>query len=310
MAAPVKSSELITKNDRIYHLGLRPEQLARNLFVVGDPARADRVAEHFDTIEHRVENREFVTRTGTWREMPITVIATGIGTDNNEVALVEAFALNEYDLRTRIRKTEAQPLTIIRIGTSGGLQKDITVGTLAISSYGLGLDNTGLYYELDAACEACQQIEEKAYRLVTAASPAGRRFKGKIHPYASKASPEVVDALVRNAGANYVIGITASAPGFYAPQGRALPGLKLTVPGLQEQLATLRVDGLRVVNLEMESSLLFHLARQLGYQSGTICAIIANRMTGAFLEDYSSAVESAIDAGLKAMHELHSNTPS
>jgi uridine phosphorylase len=310
MAAPVKSSELITKKDRIYHLGLRPEQLARNLFIVGDPARAERVANHFDTIEHRVENREFVTRTGTWREMPVTVIATGIGTDNNEVALVEAFALNEYDLKTRVRKTDAPPLNIIRIGTSGGLQPDIPVGTLAVSTHALGLDNTGLYYELDAACKVCQRIEEEAYRIITAASPAGRRFKGKIHPYASKASPQVIDALVQNVGANDVVGITASAPGFYAPQGRALPGLELTVPELQEQLATLRVDELRVVNLEMESSLLFHLARLLGYRSGTICAIIANRMTGTFLEDYSSPVERAIDAGLKAMHQVYSNTSS
>ncbi len=304
----MKPSELITKDGRIYHLGLRPDQLARNVFFVGDPARADRVAKHFDTIEHKVENREFVTRTGTWREMPVSVIATGIGTDNNEIALVEAFALNEYDLKTRTRKADAPPLTVIRIGTSGSLQRDIKVGTLAISSYGLGLDNTGLYYELEAADESCLRIEEEAYRLVTEATPAGRRFKGKIHPYASKASPEVVEALVKHTGKNYVVGITASSSGFYAPQGRGLPGLELTVSGLQEQLAILRVDSLRVVNLEMESSLLFHLAHQLGYRSGTICAVIANRMTGSFLEDYGPAVERAIKAGLNAMQELHTTT--
>src|SRR3989344_9351693 len=134
MTEPIKASELIVVDGKIYHLGLRPDQLARNIFVVGDPARADKVAAHFDSVEHRANNREYVTRTGTYRGMPITVIATGIGTDNTEIALVEAFGLNEFDLETRTRKTDAQPLTIIRLGTAGGLQRDIDVGTLAIAA--------------------------------------------------------------------------------------------------------------------------------------------------------------------------------
>ncbi len=143
----VKESELVIVNGKMYHIRLSPDQLARQIFVVGDPARADRVAAHFDTVTHKVQNREFVIRTGIYQRMPLTVIATGIGTDNNEIALIEAFGLNEFDLKTRTRKENAQPLTIIRLGTSGGLQPENDVGTLAISSYGLGLDNTGLYYQ-------------------------------------------------------------------------------------------------------------------------------------------------------------------
>jgi len=305
MAEPVKASELIVVGGKIYHLRLRPDQIANNIFVVGDPARANMVAEHFDSVEHSVQNREFVTKTGTYRGMPVTVIGTGIGTDNVEIVLVEAFGLNEFDLQSKVRKEGAQPLTIIRIGTSGGLQRDIEVGTLAISAYGLGLDSTGLFYDQEAADEVSLRIEKEAYRIITEATPQDRRFRGKIYPYVSKASPEVVEALSKHAKEDYVVGITVTGSGFYAPQGREIPGLKLTVPRLQEHLATLKVDGLRIVNFEMESSLLFHLARHLGYRCGTICPIIANRPAGTFLEDYEPAVERAIEAGLGAMLELH-----
>jgi uridine phosphorylase len=305
MAEPVKDSELIVVDGKIYHLGLRPEQLARNIFVVGDPARADKVAAHFDSVEHRANNREYVTRTGTYQGMPVTVIATGIGTDNNEIALVEAFGLNEFDLETRTRKEDAEPLTVIRLGTSGGPQRDIDVGTLAIAAYGLGVDNTGMFYQQEAPDETTLRIEDEAYRIITDATPQDRRFRGKIHPYVSKASPEVVEALAKHIGDGYVVGITASASGFFAPQGREIPGLEITVPRLQEHLATLEVDGQQVVNFEMESSLLFHLARQMGYRSGTVCPIIANRQAGTFLADYSPAVERAIEGGLKAMLDLY-----
>ncbi len=305
MAKPVKESELIVVEGKIYHLGLKPEQLARNIFVVGDPARADKVAAHFDSVEHRANNREYVTRTGTYRRMPVTVIATGIGTDNSEIALIEAFGLNEFDLETRTRKAGVEPLTIIRLGTSGGPQRDIEVGTLAISSYGLGVDNTGMFYQQEAPDETALNIEMEAYRILTDATPLGKRFRGKIHPYVSKASPEVVEALARNIGEGYIVGITASASGFFGPQGREIPGLEITIPRLQEHLATLDVDGQKVVNFEMESSLIFHLARQMGYRCGTVCPIIANRQAGTFLADYAPAVERAIDGGLKAMRELY-----
>src|SRR3989344_4088678 len=129
MTEPIKASELIVVDGKIYHLGLRPDQLARSIFVVGDPARADKVAAHFDAVEHRAQNREYVTRTGTYKGMRVSVIATGIGTDNNEIALVEAYGLNGFDLETRTKKAHAEPFTVIRIGTSGGPQRYIDVGT-------------------------------------------------------------------------------------------------------------------------------------------------------------------------------------
>ncbi len=304
MVEPVKASELIVVDGKIYHLGVRSNQISRNILVVGDPKRADKVAAHFGNIEHKVQNREFVTRTGSYRGMPITVIGTGIGTDNVEIVLVEAFGLNEFDLEKRVRREDAQPLTVIRLGTSGGLQKDVDVGTLAISAYSIGLDNTGMFYDQPAADETSIRIEEEGYRIISEATPKGRRFKGKIHPYVSKASPEVVEMLVKHAKGTHVVGITATASGFFAPQGRDIPGLRITVPGLQEHLATLNVDGLKVVNFEMETSLLLHLTRHMGYRGGTICPIIANRPKGTFLEDYGSAVERAIQTGLDAMLEL------
>ncbi|MBI5393599.1 nucleoside phosphorylase [Candidatus Woesearchaeota archaeon] len=301
----VKESELIIIGNKIYHLGLSQEQLAKNIFVVGDPARADIVASKFDTIDHKVEHREFITRTGTYKQMPVSVIATGIGTDNNEITLVEMFGLNEFNFSSRERKENAEPLTIIRLGTSGGPQRNIFVGTLAIASYALGLDNTGMFYEYPAADSTVLTIEREAYRIITDATPDTARFKGKIIPYASKASSEVVDALVKSAERDYVVGITASASGFFGPQGREIPGLPITIPRLQEHLATLLVDNNRVVNFEMESSLLFHLAGLMGYRAGTICPIIANRQTGEFLADYSGAVERCIKVGLDAMLDLY-----
>ncbi|MFX1564176.1 MAG: hypothetical protein ACFFDP_12810 [Promethearchaeota archaeon] len=227
-----------------------------------------------------------------------------MGTDNVEIVLVEAFGLNEFDLKRRVRRSSAQPLTIIRLGTSGGLQKENDVGTLAISAYALGLDSTGLFYDQPAADETSLRIEQEAYRIITEATPRDRRFKGKIHPYVSKASPEVVAALKKHAKGKHVVGITTTASGFFAPQGREIPGLKITVPRLQEHLATLDVDGLKVTNFEMETSLLLHLTRHMGYRSGTICPIIANRPAGTFLDDYGPAVERAIQTGLNAMLEL------
>ncbi len=303
----VKDSELVIVNGKMYHVRISPEQLAKQVFVCGDPARADTIAAHFDTIEHKAHNREYVIRTGTYKDMPVTVIATGIGTDNNEIALIEAFGLNEFNLKTREKKNlkDIQPLTIIRIGTCGGVQPENECGDLAISSYGLGLDNTGLYYQCPAQDDTSLKIEEEAYRIMTDATPKGYRFKGKIHPYCAKASDLVVNALQKHAKTKSATGITATASGFFAPQGREIPGLDITIPRLQELLATLNVDNHKIINFEMESSLLFHLASKMGYHAGTICPIIANRPKGTFISDYSKAVEKAIETALEAMVDVN-----
>jgi len=306
-----KASEIIVVDGKVYHLGFGEGQIAKNIILVGNPKRAERVAEYFSSWRWKAWNREYVTVTGVYgkglKRMPVSVIGTGMGTDNIEIGLVEAYLANEFDLKSRERKSDSKPLTIIRCGTSGGLQRDVKVGSLAISTYGLGLDSTGLFYDEEPADGLSVRIEEAAYQLITNATPKGRRFKGKIFPYVSKPSDDVVAALIEQVelrGKNVVTGITATASGFYGPQGREIPGLKITVPGLQEHLMKLNVGDQRVVNFEMESGLLFHLARQMRYRAGTVCAVLANRQTGSFLEDYSDAVDSCIKVGLEAMYDL------
>jgi len=315
MGNPVKDSEFVVETKInplrcVYHLALTPEQLARNVMMVGNPKRALKAARLFDLDAETevVKNREFISVTGTYKGMPITVIGTGIGTDNVEIALIECFGLAAFNLRTRTKKRQATSLTIIRAGTSGGPQKEVAPGTLAISDYALGLDNTGLFYETPLPDETAGRIEREAYSIITEATPANHRFRGWIHPYASKASSVLRDALATVAAKRrypYVLGITASASGFFGPQGREIPGLPITVPMLQEHLAKLDINGLKVVNIEMESSLLFHLARSLNYRACTICPVVANRPMGTFLEDYSEEEEHALKVALIALREVY-----
>lgn len=316
MSNPVKDSEFVVDTEisplrKVYHLALSQKQLASNVMLVGNPERALRVKGFFDiggVPPEEIRNREFISVTGKYKGMPITVIGTGIGTDNVEITLVECFGLAAYNLRTRTKKRDSRSLTIIRVGTCGGPQADIPTGTLAISDYALGLDNTGLYYQAELPDETAGKIEKVAYKIITEATPADYRFKGWIHPYASKADAVLRDAMAKIALKRkypHVIGITASASGFFGPQGREIPGLPITVPMLQEHLAKLDVDGLKIVNFEMESSLLFHLASRLRYRAATICPIVANRPAGTFLEDYSEEEECAIKVALTALHELY-----
>ncbi len=175
-------SEIIIKEERVYHLGLAKGELASNVFLVGDPARAHRVSKRFDHISYTVTNREYVTITGEFQGMPISVIGTGIGTDNVEIALIEAFAVNEINFKTRQREP-AGLLTLIRIGTSGGVQPDSKPGAMAIAEYALGLDSTGFYYESPAADQIVKEIEKEAQEILDSSISDEFRFKGKIMPY-------------------------------------------------------------------------------------------------------------------------------
>ena len=199
MAQELKKSELPIDEGRVYHMGLAKDMLAPNVFLVGDPERANKVANHFDSVRYRVTNREFNTITGTYKGMPVTVSGIGIGTDNTEISMVELYILNNLNLNTGEVNPDATPLTVIRLGTSGGLQKDIKLGTLAISNYGLGLDNTGLFYNTSMVDGLVPAIEVAAYKLITEATPPGKRFRKAIFPYASRATPEVVEALEHQA---------------------------------------------------------------------------------------------------------------
>ena len=303
----IDKSEIVIVNERLYHLGIKKGDLADNVFIVGDPARAVRVSQKFDTIDREISNREYLTFTGTYKGIDVSVIGTGIGTDNVEIALVEAYIAHEFDLKSSTRNSGCTPMTFIRLGTSGGVQPDIKPGTLAIASYALGLDSTGVYYEQAPEDEIIEKIESSAEKILTDAAANTSRFKGKIIPYASKASPEVTKALAnqaKKAGSSFGVGITVSSPGFYGPSSRYIDGLKNTLPDIKGSLSKLNIDGLKVLNMEMESSLLFHLCSQMGYHAGTICTVISTSKDSDAVVNYDQAIASTIEIGLKALVEL------
>jgi uridine phosphorylase len=305
-------SEIVVADGRVYHLGLCPAELAENLVIVGDPARTYTVASRFDRVEHEVKHREFVTLTGTHRGLPISVMGTGMGPDNVEIALVEAWALVTLDLATGLRRPESGPgaaraLTVLRVGTSGGTREDMAPGTLVVSSYAIGLDSTGLYYDGAPADETVTALEQAARRAIDAGVRPGSRFAGAFAPYASRATPELVEALERQAataGAGFATGVTVTAPGFFGPSGRHLDGVTNSVEDVKARLGRIEVRGTRVLNMEMESSLLFHLATLLGVRAGTICPTISSPGSHGTVIDYDARVGQAIDIALAAMHDV------
>lgn len=313
MAAPAaqRPSQVVVVDSRVYHLGLRPDQLAPNLFVVGDPARAYNLAARFERVDHEVKHREFVTLTGSHAGLPVSVIGTGIGPDNLEIALVEAWALATLDLPSGLRLPAfgagaARPLTVLRVGTSGGTRDDVAAGTLVISSYAIGLDSTGLYYDSPPADETVTALERAAREALEAGVRKGSRFERALFPYASRATPALVAALERHAaaaGAAFATGVTVTAPGFFGPSGRHLDGVTNTVGDIKARLGRIELGPLRVLNMEMESSLLFHLAGSLGIRAGTICPTISNPASHASVLDPAPLVTQAIDVALAAMHE-------
>ena len=312
-----RPSEIVVSDGRVYHLGLGPSELAESVFVVGDPARAYTVASRFDRVEHEVKHREFVTLTGTHRGLPVSVMGTGMGPDNVEIALVEAWALATLDLATRRRRPASGPdaarrLTVLRIGTSGGTRDDVPAGTLVISSYAIGLDSTGLYYDVPPADATALALEQAARRAIEAGVRPGSRFAGAFFPYASRAAPELVRALEARAaasGARVATGVTVTAPGFFGPSGRHLDGVTNSVGTIKARLGRIELHGLKVLNMEMESSLLFHLAALLGVRAGTICPTISGPSSHGAVLDSAPLVAQAIDIALAAMHDVAVGAP-
>ncbi len=306
VSSPAGGSELVVREGRVYHLGLRPDEIAQSVIFVGDPARAHKVAAHFDRIDHRVEHREYVTLTGSHRGLNVSVIGTGIGTDNVEIALIELHALATLDLSTGALKEPAS-LDIVRVGTSGGVPPELPPGTLCVAEYALGLDSTGPYYEAEPADETVTEIETQARHLLSQAVSPESRFFDRLPVYASRADRAVYRELLRaarRATPAVETGITVAAPGFYGPSSRRVVGLKNTVSDIKGTLAQIDVDGRRVLNMEMESSLLFHLAGALGHRAGTLCPTISGSTAAGSLVDYDERIETAIEVGLETLHAL------
>ncbi|MBL4586894.1 MAG: nucleoside phosphorylase, partial [Flavobacteriales bacterium] len=267
----IAESELILNEDgSIYHLKLKPENIADTIILVGDQGRVEKVSKHFDNIEFKVQNREFVTHTGNIGTKRLTVLSTGIGTDNIDIVINELDALVNIDLKNRIEKTEQKSLNLIRLGTSGSLQEDIPVDSYLLSTHGIGFDGVLNYYEKGSEVEDTELTD--AFMEQTKWNAAFPR------PYIVAGSEKLFNLLKEGTHQ----GMTATANGFYGPQGRKLR-LTPTVPDLNERLNKFSYKNHRITNFEMETSALFGLGKALGHECATVCAIIANR----FRKEYS-----------------------
>ena len=287
----IAESELILNPDgSVYHLNLQPENIAENIIFVGDQNRVPKVAKHFDTIEFETQKREFRTITGTYKGKRFSVMSTGIGPDNIDIVVNELDALVNIDLKTRTVKKELKSLNIVRIGTSGSLQADIPVDNFVLARYGLGFD--GMLHSYD-----CEHILEKdfedAFIAHTNYSPR------KSRPYCVKNSKKIEDKLISD---KVFVGVTATAGGFYGPQGRVLR-LPIQDPDLNSKIDSFNFNGERITNLEMETSAIYGLAKLLGHHAVSMNCIIANRANGTFSEDPYKAVEELIQYTLDKLAE-------
>ncbi len=288
----IPSSELIINDDgSIFHLHLLPEQLADIVILVGDPGRVAMVTEYFDTIECRVQNREFNTVTGSYKGRRMTVLSTGIGIGNIDITVTELDALANVDFATRQEKAEKRQLTLVRLGTSGAIQPDIKVGEIVFSRTSVGFDGLLNYYA--GRNEVCDLAIEKAFIEHTG-------WNSQLPaPYFIDASNELFDHfkdITRE-------GITIAAPGFYAPQGRWVR-LQPQDPALNSKIESFDYAGRRITNFEMEGSALAGLAALMGHRAATICTIIAQRIALDACTDYKPFVRRMIVTALDKLAAL------
>ncbi len=276
-------SELIINDDgSVFHLHLKPENLASRVILVGDPGRVELVTKHFDTIESEASNREFRGVTGTYKGKRILVQSTGIGCDNIDIVLNELDALANIDFVTREEKAERKQLRLVRVGTCGGLQLNTPEGTFVASAKSIGFDGLlNFYADRDKACDL--DLEQRFKEHVSWNPVMG-------NPYVAVADEALTDQI---AGSDMVRGITIACGGFYGPQGRQLR-LKLMDPKLNEKIETFEYKGMRINNFEMESSALAGLARLMGHQATTCCMVIANRRVRAVNTNYKNNIEELI----------------
>jgi uridine phosphorylase len=325
--APFTASDLpIDDKGRIYHIQVKPGQIAPDILLVGDPGRAEFIGTRFlRDIEFEHEHRGLVTITGTSEitgeqativsPVRTTVSTSGIGTPSLEIVVNELVALNEIDFQTRKRKSNFPRMHIIRVGTSGGLQAETKLGTPIITTYAIGMDNTGLYYEAPYPDEVCEQLERELGRVLGGLMSAKSRFYGKIHPYVTRAEPTLVDALLEASeilGVPAKMGLTVSNPGFVAPQGRDTARVKPSITELDKIFSEFdpRINNQWVENMEMEASFLLHFLGGMGYWAGAICPAIANRREDTFDVHYQQAIENATKVAILALATVRSRYPN
>lgn len=281
-------SELIINPDgSIFHLHLKPEHLADKVILVGDPGRVALVASHFENIENEVESREFHTITGTYQGKRITVQSTGIGCDNIDIVMNELDALANIDFATRTERDTHRALTLVRVGTCGGLQPNTPVGTFVASVKSIGFDGLlNFYAGRDEATDT--DFEKEFKRQVEWNDAIG-------NPYVANNDPQLVE---RIAGTDMVRGVTIACGGFFGPQGRRLR-LPLADPELNHKIEQFEYKGLRVTNFEMESSALAGLSTLMGHHAMTCCMVIANRLAGEANAGYKNTIDGLIKTVLK-----------
>ena len=278
----IPASELIINNDgSIFHLHVRPDQIATTIILCGDPKRVDLIASHFDTIECDISSREFHTITGTYRGRRLSCVSHGIGCDNIDIVVTELDALVNIDFNTRQEKSEHTTLTLVRIGTSGGLQERSPICSYVVAAKSMGFDGLLNYYEvpdgvfdLDLEAAFCNHVGWNP-RL-----PA---------PYVVSADPE----LVHRIGHDMVPGITIAAPGFYGPQGRYVRARPADLD-LNSKIQSFEYNGWQITNFEMESSALAGMSALLGHKAMTVCAIIAGRVSHNMNTEYKGSIEGLI----------------
>jgi len=282
----IGASELIINNrGAVYHVNCRPEEIAHTIITVGDPDRVKEVSKHFDKIEFKNHHREFVTHTGYIGKKRLSVTSTGIGPDNIDIVLNELDALVNIDLETGTIKENITALNIIRVGTSGSLQTEISVDSFVVSTHGLGLDNLLHFYRTKGNEEEKQILQA----FVTHTS-----MESITTPYITGAATSLLKEFVKD----FHHGVTVTCPGFYGPQGRVLR-LGLAQPQLIDSLTSFRFGNHRISNFEMETSAIYGLGKLLGHRCLSLSAIVANRITKEFSKDGNAAVENLIKKTLE-----------
>ena len=287
----IKQSELILNPDgSVYHLNLKPENIANDIIFVGDQDRVDKITDRFESIEFTTQKREFKTSTGIYKGKRLSVISTGIGPDNIDIVLNELDALVNIDLKTRQPKTNLTVLNIVRIGTSGSLQADIPVDSFLMSSHALDLNGMLHSYQIKGISNP--EIEDAFVRHTSWSAQ-------KAHPILIENNSALAQKLMSE---KIVTGITATAGGFYGPQGRVLR-LPLADANINTKIDSFTFNGNRITNLEMETSAIYGLSKLLGHRAVSMNAIIANRANGTFSKDYKKVVEDLIEYSLNKLIE-------
>ncbi len=277
-----KKSELIINPDKsVYHLNLKPGDVADTVLLVGDQGRVQSISKYFEKIDYKKQNREFVTHTGYYKGKRITALSTGIGADNIDIVINELDAAVNVDLNTRQLKDNHRSLKLIRLGTSGAIQPDIDVDTNVASAYAIGLDGLLYFYKFDK-----EVIEENMMNsFIEHTNWATELSK----PYIVKNSGELLNTIAYD----MTQGITVTAPGFFGPQGRELR-IPLAYPGLNSKFENFKFSNQRITNFEMETSAIYALGKILGHETLTICTVIANRINKQYSLNYNKAVDKLI----------------